>query len=117
MSEKLLTPVARKLRRNSTDVEALPWSQLRASRLSGRKFVRQFPIGRAVVDLACRSAKLAIKLDGGQHATALSEDADRTAMIEAYGYSVIRFWNDEVTENLDGMLEEIIQALRIAGNR
>ena len=115
MAEKRLTPVARKLRHVPTDAEALLWSHLRGSRLEGRKFVRQFPIGNAVTDFACRTAKLAIELDGGQHAESSAQDQERTAMIEAHGYTVIRFWNHEVAENMDGVLTEIVSALRLAG--
>jgi very-short-patch-repair endonuclease len=96
MSEKLLTPVARKFRRSPTDAEALLWSQLRGCRLAGRKFVRQFPIGRAVVDFTCRSAKLVIELDGGQHARSAAGYTTHTKMIEDDGYKVVRFWNNDV---------------------
>jgi very-short-patch-repair endonuclease len=83
MAEKQLTSVARKLRRAQTDAESLLWSHLRAGQIGGRKFVRQFPIGNAVADFACRSARLAIELDGGQHADAAKADATRTRQIEA----------------------------------
>jgi len=116
MSTKRLTPIARRLRRDMTDVERLLWSRLRASQLDGRKFVRQFPIGPAVTDFACRSAKLVVELDGGQHADAADADAERTRLIEAHGYAVIRFWNSDVTSNLDGVLETILEHLRIASN-
>ena len=77
MPAKYLTPVARKLRRSRTDAEALLWSRLRAQQL-GHKFVRQFPIGPHVADFACRSAKLIVELDGGQHGNAVEADAART---------------------------------------
>ena len=114
---KRLTPVARKLRALPTDAETLLWSRLRGGQLDGRKFTRQFPIGKAVVDLACRSAKLAVELDGGQHATAAAEDVERTRMIEAHGYTVLRYWNNDVTSNVDGVLEDIHRHLQIATNR
>lgn len=113
MSKKCLTPVARKLRGTPTNAEALLWSQLRGKRLAGRKFVRQFPIGDAVADFACRSAKLAVELDGGQHADSLTDPA-RTELIEAHGYRVIRFWNNDVLENMDGVLLEITCVLELA---
>ena len=112
MSEKRLIPIARKLRDNSTDVERLLWSHLRGSRLYGRKFVRQLPIGDAIADFACRSAKLVVELDGGQHSDSES-DEDRTEAIEARGYRVIRFWNHDVLENLDGVLAHITRELGI----
>jgi len=96
-----------------TDAEALLWSRLRGRQL-GAKFVSQFPIGSAVADFACRSAKLVIELDGGQHAQSADADAERTRMVEAYGYRVIRFWNSEVMQNLDGVLQTIVEHLNIA---
>lgn len=108
MSKKKLTVVARKLRTNSTNAERLLWSQIRSRQL-GAKFVRQFPIGPFIADFACRSAHLVIELDGGQHDE--QTDAPRTATIEAHGYRIIRFWNNEVIENLDGVLQSIVQEL------
>ncbi|HEX6219208.1 MAG TPA: DUF559 domain-containing protein [Sphingomicrobium sp.] len=110
MPEKRLTPVARKLRNRSTDAERLLWSCLRSRQL-GAKFVRQCPIGPHIVDFACRSLRLAIELDGGQHDHAV--DAPRTKIIEAHGYRIIRFWNNEVFDNLDGVLATIDQQLAI----
>jgi very-short-patch-repair endonuclease len=101
-----LTPVARRLRRDSTDAEKLLWSRLRSRQLEGAKFVRQLPIGPFVADFACRSLMLVIELDGGQHADNPA-DAERTAHIEAFGYHVIRFWNNEVLSNPDGVLQMI----------
>ena len=115
MRKKRLTPVARKLRRASTDAESRLWSRLRSRQLDGAKFVRQFPIGPHVADFACRSARIAIELDGGQHTEAV--DAPRTEVIESFGYRVIRFWNNDVLENTDGVLEAIRQELLIARNR
>jgi len=114
LSEKRLTPIARKLRGSSTDAEALLWSRLRGRQLEGRKFVRQFPIGNAVADFACRSARLVVELDGGQHSERIEQDADRTWVIESYGFHLIRFWNHDVLGNLDGVLEEIRAALLLA---
>jgi very-short-patch-repair endonuclease len=113
---KRLTARARALRARPTDLEALLWARLRRGQLDGRKFTKQFPIGGAVVDFACRSAKLVVELDGGQHAIAKDADVARTNMIEAHGYRVIRYWNGDVMENLDGVLEDILRNLRIASN-
>jgi very-short-patch-repair endonuclease len=113
LTEKRLTPVARRLRREMTDTEALLWSRLRGQQL-GAKFTKQFPIGDAVADFACRSAKLVVELDGGQHALATEADAERTRMIEARGYVVVRFWNSDVMSNMDGVLETILHHLDIA---
>lgn len=116
MTRKRLTLVARRLRREMTDAERLLWSRLRGSQLEGRRFVRQYEIGNAVADFACRGAKLVVELDGGQHARAIEEDAARTRRIELHGYSVIRFWNSDVMANPDGVLEEIRRTLQLAGN-
>ena len=113
--EKRLTNVARKLRNDMTDAERRLWSHLRASQLDGAKFTRQLPIGDFVVDFACRSARLAVELDGGQHAENAADDA-RTAIIEAHGYRVIRFWNNEVLQNTDGVLSAIREELNLARN-
>ena len=75
------------------------------------KFRRQHPTGRRIVDLACPARKLVIELDGGQHDAQYAADAERSAEIEAHGYRVIRFWNNEVIENLGGVLQTIRAAV------
>src|SRR3546814_5481332 len=98
-----------------TDAERRLWYYLRGRRLEGTKFVSQFPIGPHVADFACREAHLVIELDGGQHREAV--DGPRTAVIEAFGYRVICFWNNDVLNNTEGVLETIRQALPLARNR
>ncbi|NBB24746.1 DUF559 domain-containing protein [Porphyrobacter sp. SLTP] len=115
MAEKRLTGIARSLRNTPTDAEQRLWLHLRASRFEGAKFTRQFPIGDFIADFACRSLRLAIELDGGQHADSTT-DANRTRIIEAHGYRVIRFWNNEVLENIDGVLTVIAKEIAIARN-
>ena len=115
MTEKRLTPVARKLRSNRTEAEDRLWYYIRDRRLEGAKFVFQVPIDDYVADFACRSARLAIELDGGQHSP--ERDAARTTVIEAYGYRVLRFWNNDVLANTDGVLAAIRQELLLARNR
>jgi very-short-patch-repair endonuclease len=115
LGRKRLTPVARKLRASQTDAEACLWHRLRGRRLEGEKFVRQFQIDHYVADFACRAARLAVELDGGRHDAA--RDAARTAIIERYGYRVLRFWNNDVLANSDGVLEAIRQELMVARNR
>lgn len=115
MSKKKLTPIARSLRRRSTNAENRLWHHLRARRFEGAKFVRQFPIGSFVTDFACRDAHLAIELDGGQHSA--EADAPRTKIIEAFGYRVLRFWNNDVLENTEAVLDVIRQELLLARNR
>ncbi|HEY1604127.1 MAG TPA: DUF559 domain-containing protein [Allosphingosinicella sp.] len=116
MAKKRLTATARKLRREMTETERLLWSGLRNRQLEGHKFIAQFQIGNAIADFACRGAKLAVELDGGQHADTVEDDAERTRIIEAHGYRVIRFWNSDVMSNLDGVLEAILEELRIASD-
>lgn len=109
--KKRLTPVARNLRRNRTDAEALLWSRLRNRQLENAKFRFQAPFDDYVADFLCHSASLIIELDGSQHADS-AQDKNRDAVMEIAGYRVIRFWNTEVFENLEGVLEEIRQAVR-----
>lgn len=116
MTEKRLTVVARKLRNAPTEAEKRLWPHLRTRRFEGAKFTRQFPIGDFIADFACRSLRLAIELDGGQHADSLT-DANRTRVIEAHGYRVIRFWNNEVLGNIEGVLTMIAEEIAIARNQ
>ncbi|RST31010.1 DUF559 domain-containing protein [Sphingomonas ginkgonis] len=112
---KRLTPIARRLRQDSTDAELRLWSRLRSRQLEGAKFVRQFPIGRYVADFACRSAHLIVELDGGQHGPAV--DATRTRELEAFGYQVVRFWDHDVLEDTDAVLEAIRAELLLGFGR
>ena len=114
MTKKRLTPVARNLRRRSTDAENRLWYHLRGRRFEGAKFLCQYPIGPHVADFACRSARLAIELDGGQHSPEI--DAPRTQVVEAFGYRIIRFWNNDVLQNTEGVLEIIRRELALARN-
>jgi very-short-patch-repair endonuclease len=94
------------LRQDSTPAENRLWYVLRNRGLAGRKFVRQVPIGPYIADFVCREIGLVVELDGGQHATSTSDEV-RTAYLNAQGYSVLRFWNNEVLENRDGVLSAI----------
>ena len=106
---KGLTRLARGLRKRSTDVEQLLWSRLRAGRFEGIKFRRQHPIGQYIADFVCLERKLIIELDGGQHALSdeILKDRQRDAWLEKEGYSVVRFWDNEVLTNTSGILEAI----------
>jgi very-short-patch-repair endonuclease len=97
---------ARELRRNATDEEKRLWGRLRKRQLGGHKFRRQSSIGFYVADFLCAEKRLIVELDGGQHSEAVDEK--RTAEIGRFGYRVIRFWNREVAENLDAVLERIL---------
>ncbi|TXH39223.1 MAG: endonuclease domain-containing protein [Rhodospirillaceae bacterium] len=100
---------ARSLRR-TTEAEKLMWRKLRNRQLQGCKFCRQMEIGPYIADLVCREQKLIIEIDGGQHA---GSDADqvRTAYLEAEGYRMLRFWNNDVLANIDGVLEALRSSL------
>jgi very-short-patch-repair endonuclease len=99
------------LRRDQTDAERLLWFRLRDRRLNGWKFKRQVPIDRYIADFCCVDARLIVELDGGQHSTSTEADAKRTAVLESCGYLVLRFWNNDVMKNMDGVLEEILATL------
>jgi len=104
---------ARQLRREQTDVERKLWFALRDRRFHSFKFRRQQPIGPYIADFVCFEAKLVIELDGDQHGLAANEAYDRvrTERLEGDGFRVIRFWNNQLIENLDGVLGEIALAL------
>lgn len=114
---KRLTPVARRLRRNRTDAEDRLWFHLRNRQLEGAKFRFQSPVADYVADFLCVEARLIVELDGGQHAEQMEQDAERTRALEASGYTVIRFWNNDVLANADGVLETIRLALLNARGR
>jgi len=102
---------ARRLRKEPTDAERKLWSALRQRQLTGFKFRRQVPIGDFVADFACLSQRLIIEVDGGQHDTNREKDAARTAWLASRGYRVVRFWNNDVLANLDGVVRTILAAL------
>ncbi|HET7852667.1 MAG TPA: endonuclease domain-containing protein [Methyloceanibacter sp.] len=107
-----LTEPARSLRQRSTDAERKLWSRLRDRRLMGFKFRRQVPRGHYVVDFLCVEAALVVEVDGSQHADRRSEaDRLRTAELEREGLTVLRFWNVDVLQNLEGVLALISEAL------
>jgi very-short-patch-repair endonuclease len=97
---------ARQLRRDPTDAERRLWRALR-SKLPQYKWRRQMPIGAYFADFVCFAERLIIEVDGGQHASAADYDAKRTRFLEAEGFRVIRFWNNEVLRNTDGVLKRI----------
>ena len=105
------TRLAKNLRNNATDTERKLRQHLRASQLNGFKFCRQMPVAGYVCDFLCRSARLVIEVDGGQHDWQANEDVTRTRRIEAEGYRVIRFWNNEVNDSLEEVLFRIVEAL------
>lgn len=104
------TERARDLRNESTNAEQILWRQLKGSRLQGLKFSRQMPIAGYFADFVCRSHRLIVELDGSQHVDASAYDATRTQALEAAGYRVVRFWNNDLTSNMAGVLETILTA-------
>ncbi len=98
------------LRRQSTPAEEYLWQALRNRKLHGLRFRRQHPVGRFILDFFCPACKLVIELDGGIHTQQIDYDAIRTQEMEAYGYHVIRFENQQVLNDLDSVLDAIYQA-------
>jgi len=103
---KDLNKVAKKLRKNQTEAEKKLWSELRREQLKGIKFRRQQPIGGYIVDFVTFELNLVIEVDGGQHHEN-KEDEVRDEWLEDEGFTVLRFWNNEVLDNIDGVLKEI----------
>ena len=102
---------SRELRVNATEAERKLWPHLSARKFKGVRFNRQFPIGQFICDFVSRETRLVIEIDGGQHATNVDYDQRRTRFLEAQGYHVIRFWNAEVLDNIEGVLAVIGKAL------
>jgi very-short-patch-repair endonuclease len=98
------------LRRALTPAEFVLWTRLRGRQLGGFKFVRQKPIDRYYADFVCRERRLIIELDGGHHAER-PQDPRRDIELYALGYRVIRLWNNDVIENLDGVLRTLFSEL------
>jgi len=105
------TKIARRLRTNPTEAEKRLWRRLRMQQIQRARFRRQVPIGPFVVDFACIDCRLIVELDGGQHGSQIETDNQRTAWLSERGWRVLRFWNNEVFENMDGILERIASAL------
>lgn len=104
-----LTHLARKLRRESTEAERLLWGYLRRKSLFGLKFRRQEQIGDYIVDFVCYEKKLIVELDGGHHSQdeTKRKDEKRQLWLNSQGFIVIRFWNNEVMRNIEGVLKTI----------
>jgi very-short-patch-repair endonuclease len=102
---------ARRLRRDMTEAEQKLWRYLRQLPRGSSHFRRQATIGPYFADFACHTQRLIIEVDGGQHATNVASDLERTQLFETNGYRVLRYWNNEVLVNIDGVLEDIQRAL------
>ena len=100
---------ARKLRKNMTPQERKIWSIIKNRQFYGYRFRRQFPIGKYIVDFVCRETKIIIEIDGGQHNEPkdILYDKERTEYLNKSGYTVLRFWNNEIDNNISGVYERL----------
>jgi very-short-patch-repair endonuclease len=107
------TQRARRLRRDVTEAERVLWQHLRAIKPNGSHFRRQATIGSYFADFACHEKRLIVELDGGQHnePEGLEADKKRAAFLESRGYRVLRFWNNDVLGNIEGVMTMIVEAL------
>ena len=108
-----LLQTSRILRKKQTPWEKKLWKHLRAGRFKGLKFKRQVVIGDYIVDCCCFEKRLVIELDGGQHAEdqIQNPDIERQKFLESRGYTVLRFWNNEIENDLESVLERIRQVI------
>ena len=106
------TDRARKLRIDATAAERRLWQKLRGAQIDGASFRRRHPAGNFILDFYCPALRLAIELDGGQHADASSRDRQRDHWLAQHGVTVLRLWNSDITQNLSGVLEVI--ALKVS---
>ena len=102
---------AHTLRQNMTEAERRVWQILRSHRMTGYQFRRQVPIGRYIADFVCHEARLIVEIDGGQHDRSSPREAERTGFLQNQGYRILRFWNNEVLANLDGVHQTIAEEL------
>jgi very-short-patch-repair endonuclease len=105
--DRLLRERAKVLRREMTEAERCLWQQLRAHRFMGLKFKRQKPLGRYIVDFVCLEIGLVVELDGGQHTEQFAYDERRGCWLRTQGFDVLRFWNHEVLQQTDAVLEQL----------
>jgi len=103
--------IAKVLRKNFTDTERVLWKHLRAKQMKGCKFRRQEPVGSYIVDFVCHEKLIVIEVDGGQHTTDRERDSERDKWLKGQGYKVLRFWDNEVLTNVEGVLEVIRDCL------
>ncbi len=107
-----LTERARNLRSNMTDAERCLWKHLRQRQIAGYRFRRQMPIGSYIVDFVCLERRLIVEVDGGQHQEQQAYDIRRDGWLVEQGFQVLRFWNNEVLNNSEGVLVRISEALQ-----
>ncbi|MBS0584358.1 MAG: endonuclease domain-containing protein [Proteobacteria bacterium] len=107
----LATKLQRRLRKTPTDAESKLWQRLRHRQLDGCKFRRQHPFGDFIVDFACLERKVVVELDGSQHVNTTAYDEARSRFLEHAGFVVLRFWNNEIFENLEDVLELVLRTV------
>jgi len=103
---------ARELRRSPTHIERLLWNRLRFWQIDGFKFRRQQPLGNYIADFVCFERRFIVEIDGGQHAAKKEYDAKRDSWLHDQGFIVLRFWNSDIVENMEGVLQSILDNLR-----
>ena len=116
VNDPSLKKYRRQLRQNQTEAETKLWQHLRNKQIDGFKFFRQYSIRNYILDFYCPNKKLAIELDGGQHAERKEQDDKRTQILEQNGIEVIRFWNDQILKDTDVVLEVIWNKLHNSPN-
>ena len=107
----MLKRFKKSLRKSQTDAESMLWYYLRNRNFQNDKFRRQHVLCGYIVDFVCLEKRLVIELDGGQHAESIEYDSTRTLTLEADGFQILRFWNDEIFNNIEDILETICEAL------
>jgi very-short-patch-repair endonuclease len=103
---------ARELRKSMTEAERKLWRGLRMRQMHGYKFRRQFPVGSYIVDFVCLEARLIVEVDGGQHADETYGDVERDEWLKSQNFRILRYWNNQVLNELDCVLDDIARALQ-----
>jgi very-short-patch-repair endonuclease len=106
-----LSNFAKILRKRPTDAEKLLWKHLRGKQLENYKFRRQQPIDNYIVDFVCFEKRIVIEVDGGHHSIEIKKDNERNCYLRKQGFKILRFWNNEVMRNINGVMEVIQETL------
>ena len=109
---KLLKERSRELRKNLTEADQKLWHKLRNKQINAHKFRRQFILGNYIVDFICLDKRLIIELDGGQHMDNVDYDSKRDEWLKKQNFIVLRFWNNQVLNEIDSVLEVIVKNLK-----
>jgi len=111
--DNLLKQRSRDLRKNFTDAEQKLWQKLRNKQIDGNKFRRQFVLGNYIVDFICLDKRLIVEVDGGQHMDNVDYDSQRDEWLKNQNFKVLRFWNNQVLNEIDSVLEVIVKNLEL----